>query len=65
MIPILNAYRAYIYLDSISLYLKNNSSIAVANDGWEILKYCDGTKNVDEIFDIINKDYSMSRANAC
>jgi radical SAM protein with 4Fe4S-binding SPASM domain len=43
------------------MFLNNNSSIVVSKDGWEILKHCDGTKNVDNIFDYLNIKNEISK----
>jgi radical SAM protein with 4Fe4S-binding SPASM domain len=61
MIPVLDTNRAYIYSNSVSLYLKSGKSIIVSNDGWEILKHCDGTKTIDEIFDILSIENEISK----
>ena len=61
MIPVLNSYRIYLYPNSVSLYLKSDESIIVSNDGWEILKYCDGTKTLDAIYEILNIENEINK----
>jgi len=61
MIPTLNSYRIYIYPNSVSLYLKSNESIIISNDGWEILKHCDGTKTIDMIHTLLNIETEISK----
>lgn len=61
MIPVLDSRRVYIYSNNVFLYLRDNKSIIVSNDGWEILKHCDGTKTIDMIFNVLNVEYEISK----
>ena len=61
MIPVLNADRIYLYPNNVSLYLKNNKSLIVSKDGWEILKYCDGMKTIDMIYDLLSIENEIDK----
>lgn len=60
MFPVLNCLRIYINQQCITLLFDNNRSLIVSFDAWEILKYCDGTRNIKSIFEIVNIDNDIS-----
>jgi radical SAM protein with 4Fe4S-binding SPASM domain len=59
-IPVLNCYRIYINSNRVSLLLKNEKSLTVTSDGWEILKYCDGSNDIDTIYEIVNNNFEIN-----
>lgn len=62
-IPVLNCSRVYINSNRISLIIDNKKNFTVTNDGWCILKHCDGTKNLETIFVIITNEFEVSHSN--
>lgn len=60
-IPVLNCNRIYVNSHRISLLVDNKKNYTVTNDGWSILKFCDGTKDICDIYDIVSREFEIDK----
>ena len=60
-IPVTNLSRVYINNAKITLIINKGRAIEITEDGWRILKICDGTKNIEEIYSELNKKHNIGK----